>query len=325
MITGYLCPQGKVRFEDCLAECAAGSWPPCEFPYSILAGMARFVRGQWPSTEVSVTETCGCLTQKFLERTTADVYVRPAGMFWRFRGQIAHEVAAGYPMPGAMVEQRLRVRLNGDERTISGKPDALEPMGLHGDVPEAIGLPKNGHALMPLLVGDGGACAFCGAYPILEQPAFRVRLEGATEDKAALCGTCFRELRDEGLVLWRLLDFKTTRYVPKEVRPHHERQLSTYIALAYFSGYTVGEIRVVYMDMGMQRTLPMRVDGPKVANYWQTMALPQAERLIAALQAGTLPQPGPLHELWECKYCDLAGACPYKNKKEFAAAGGNDE
>ncbi len=134
-VIGFACPKNgrgkdiplaQVCFQDCLTTCATGA-PACGFPFTILAGIARGMRGAWPNTTVSVTELTGCLTSTYLKRT-GDVFVEPTAAFWAFRGQLAHALAESHPFPGAITETRLEISLDGNGSRLTGQPDALEPL-----------------------------------------------------------------------------------------------------------------------------------------------------------------------------------------------------
>lgn len=124
-VVGFACPRGRVRFETCLQECAPGAEPPCKYPYAVLAGIMKGIRGPQPPNEVTATELTGCLLRAYCRRSQ-EAFVKPAAAFWAFRGQMAHAIAQGCAAPGALVEQRIAVPLDG--LILSGQPDTLEPI-----------------------------------------------------------------------------------------------------------------------------------------------------------------------------------------------------
>jgi len=321
-ICGFHCKRGggareKVPFDVCLRECATlGPFPPCGTDYSILRGIALHNRQPAPLTETTVTQITGCLTKTWLERTTPEIYVRPEAWWYRFRGQIAHLVAARYPYPGAVVERRFRAPLNGGDWTISGQPDTLEPFGLAAEaLPDITVPPRKKLYLAPwnAEVWPEATCAHCDQPPLF---VARYREQQPPAYVAALCAEHFEAERTAARVYHRLLEWKTTRWVPKEIYAHHQRQLIAYFVLAEKAGLPVRDVRAVYMDMGMQRTISYPLPLSKVPQYWQEWLVPQAEDLLTALNDGFVPEPGPLHEDWECSRCDVAFLCGYRTRKQ---------
>lgn len=131
---GFECPithgsaeRQRVTFAACLATCAQQELPPCFFPYSVLAGIVHGMQGAFAPHIVRVSEITGCLTRAFFQRTM-DTYIWPEDAYWLFRGQLAHLLAESAPHPGAIVEQRRYLPLNGGSVLLTGKPDTLEPL-----------------------------------------------------------------------------------------------------------------------------------------------------------------------------------------------------
>jgi CRISPR/Cas system-associated exonuclease Cas4 (RecB family) len=122
-IKGFACPygQGDVRFELCL-EHSRSDPPECGFTYPILAGIVGNLRGEMK--EVTVTQVLNCVRKPALERRH-DVYLDPRQLYYAFRGQMFHQIAAGVEMKDCVVEQRFKRVVAGV--TLSGQPDLIVP------------------------------------------------------------------------------------------------------------------------------------------------------------------------------------------------------
>ncbi len=122
-IKGFACPwgQGDVTFDQCLAH-SRGDPPECGFTRPILAGIAGNIRGEME--EITVTQLLHCLRKPVLERRH-DVYVDPQQLYYAFRGQMFHQIAAGVDLSDCVVEQRFRRTVAGI--VLSGQPDLIVP------------------------------------------------------------------------------------------------------------------------------------------------------------------------------------------------------
>jgi len=123
MLKGFRCPygRGEISFADCL-EHSKTDPPECGFVYPILSGMVGNLRGEM--AEITVTQLLNCLRKVALERRH-EVYVEPQQLYYTFRGQMFHQIAAGVDMDGCVVEKRFKRTLAGI--TISGQPDLIVP------------------------------------------------------------------------------------------------------------------------------------------------------------------------------------------------------
>jgi len=123
MIKGFACPygQGEVTFGQCL-EHSKRDPPECGFTYPILAGMVNNLRSEME--EVTVTQILNCLRKPALERRK-EVYLEPRQLYYAFRGQMFHHIAAGVDLDDCVVEQRFRRTIAGI--VISGQPDLIVP------------------------------------------------------------------------------------------------------------------------------------------------------------------------------------------------------
>lgn len=122
-IRGFACPygQGDVSFEQCL-EHSRSDPPECRFTYPILAGIVANLRGEME--EVTVTQVLNCLRKPVLERRH-EVYLDPRQLYYAFRGQMFHQIAAGVDLEECVVEQRFRRPIAGI--MLSGQPDLIVP------------------------------------------------------------------------------------------------------------------------------------------------------------------------------------------------------
>jgi len=122
MIKGFRCCCGdSVSFSACL-ERARTHPDDCPFVYPILQGMVNGIRGEVEG--ISVTSLLTCLRKVVLEKRH-DVYVDPKQLFYAFRGQMFHAIAALAQPDGCVVEQRFSRPIAG--LTISGQPDLIWP------------------------------------------------------------------------------------------------------------------------------------------------------------------------------------------------------
>jgi CRISPR/Cas system-associated exonuclease Cas4 (RecB family) len=123
MLKGFHCPygQGDISFADCL-EHSKTDPPECGFVHPILAGIANNIRGEME--EITVTQLLNCLRKVVLDRRH-DHYTEPQQLYYAFRGQMFHQIAAGIELDGAVVEKRFKRELAGI--TISGQPDLIVP------------------------------------------------------------------------------------------------------------------------------------------------------------------------------------------------------
>lgn len=122
-IKGFACPygQGEVTFEQCL-EHSRSDPPECGFTYPILAGMVGNLRGEME--EITVTQLLHCLRKPVLERLH-DVHLEPKQLYYAFRGQMFHQIAAGVELSDCVVEERFKRTVAGI--VLSGQPDLIVP------------------------------------------------------------------------------------------------------------------------------------------------------------------------------------------------------
>lgn len=122
VIAGFICcTRGQCSFEECL-DAAASHPTQCKFTYPILSAMIKGLRRE--ATEITVTGLLTCLRKVVLEKRRT-LYVRPAELYYTFRGQLFHTLIAAHQIPGAIAETRFSREIAGI--TISGQPDVIFP------------------------------------------------------------------------------------------------------------------------------------------------------------------------------------------------------
>ena len=126
MIKGFRCEKTgeKMAFEDCL-ECARTRLNrklACPFDEATIAGM---ILHQQNRTGISVTMLSGCHRGTFIGRHN-DAYVYPSGLYWAFRGQIAHKIMEEVNLHKDEVKEKRFVK-EWDGIEISGTPDLIIP------------------------------------------------------------------------------------------------------------------------------------------------------------------------------------------------------
>jgi len=126
MVKGFICEKTgeNMAFEDCL-ECARTRLNRklgCPFDEATIAGM---IFHQKVRDDISVTMISGCHRGTFLGRHN-DTYVYPSGLYWAFRGQIAHKIMEEVDLHEDEVKEKRFVK-EWDGIEISGTPDLIIP------------------------------------------------------------------------------------------------------------------------------------------------------------------------------------------------------
>jgi hypothetical protein len=102
-----------------------------------------------------------------------------------------------------------------------------------------------------------------------------------------------------------LLDFKTTRYIPKEPYAHHILQLNAYRYLVWGT-YEIWNLEVAYFDMSSCRRLPVPLmDMGKVESF----LVQQGSAVTEGLTGSQLPERTGEDGLWQCGYCPFTTDC----------------
>ena len=101
-----------------------------------------------------------------------------------------------------------------------------------------------------------------------------------------------------------LLDYKTTKYLPKEPYATHALQLNAYRWLLW-PRYKVFNLEVVYMDMTAVRRLPVALE--ELEHIEQFLAI-MAQVITGGLD-GQLPERMDENGRWQCNYCPFTADC----------------
>jgi hypothetical protein len=126
MLKGFICEKTgeKLPFEACL-ECARtriNRKLDCPFDEATIAGM---ILNESKREGISVTMLSGCPRATYLNRYH-ETYATPSGLYWAFRGQIAHKILEQSKLhPDAIKEKRFFKEWEGI--TLSGQPDLILP------------------------------------------------------------------------------------------------------------------------------------------------------------------------------------------------------
>jgi len=108
-----------------------------------------------------------------------------------------------------------------------------------------------------------------------------------------------------------LLDKKTTRNIPKQVRPHHELQLDYYRAVADANGYPVIIAAIAYINVGSGIDIEIKpVKFDREVEVVKEEILRKKEKFQESLDSKSLPkrQIG-----WLCQYCNYCNLCFLKD------------
>jgi CRISPR/Cas system-associated exonuclease Cas4 (RecB family) len=102
-----------------------------------------------------------------------------------------------------------------------------------------------------------------------------------------------------------LTDYKTTRRLPGNLRPHHLRQVHLYAWLLWKNGYGLPQaIRMVYISMAAVRSFDAAVPSESDLMRLEDDLLSRIRAILHDSPPPPIPQ-----ESWECKYCGFA-QCP---------------
>jgi hypothetical protein len=126
MVKGFICEKtgDKLPFEACL-ECAKtriNRKLDCPFDEATIHGM---ILNETKREGITITMIAGCQRATFIGRHY-ETYVYPSGLYWAFRGQIAHKILEQAKLHSdAIREKRFYKAWEGIE--LSGQPDLIIP------------------------------------------------------------------------------------------------------------------------------------------------------------------------------------------------------
>ena len=281
MFKGFICEHTneKITPADCLACARAGAVANCPMSAPVIEGILANLRtdhlrdtGDWGLT---ITTLLGC-PRKTRLKYERDYWLKPGELWWSYRGQLMHGVAAEYARkdPDALVEKRLAMSL--DTVKITGQPDLVLLDRRHlvdykttKSVPgpwRTYVCPRTG---MVLREGQ-----FAARYPIY-------------------CPAC------------------DTRHAPKDIERRgppraygsHVEQVSLYRLLLVENGIPVDTAEIIYQDMAAQLRLPVELLPLDAA---RALLRERVNLHIQPDLPGILTDPG---DLWACDYCPVRDVC----------------
>jgi len=296
--------------QSCIQCACHGALPGCHMTAPTLRGILSNMRPDDPGelaqallsnrlgtsfgSPLSVTTVLSC-PRKWRLKIEYDYGEKPSNLFWAFRGQIAHEIAAHYSDASQnLVEERLsflakpdvmpaeinsHVALSGDQVVISGQPDVVYlERGHLMDYKSTKAVPKTWKTY---------TCPNTGQ--ILREGQWRPR-RGYLFSCA--CGEDHKPRAIESIG-------------PRRAYQGHIQQVSVYAYMLAENGVEINSAEIVYLDMMEQVRIP--VDLISHAEIEKTLG----ERLCAFLQED-LPPPLKASgdkEPWECRFCPVRTHC----------------
>jgi len=279
---GFLCDATDlpVDINACLACARSGSLPGCHQTVPVIAGIVRGLRPAdfgW-----TMTTLIGCVRKARLMRIEP-YWLKPAQVYWAFRGQLLHGVAALYATETdhIVAEQRFAITVDlpdGQQVEVSGQPDLvlLDQRRLL-DFKTTKSVPT------------GWRTYTC---PETDQ----VISDGpyALRRKVVECPHCRLGQHDVKAI--------ETISEPR-AKPAHVLQLSLYQLLLHRHGIEVEFGEIIYLDMDTQRRVPVEMLSIAEAERYLI------ERVTLAVQPDLPPILTQADQTWECDYCPVRSAC----------------
>ena len=101
-----------------------------------------------------------------------------------------------------------------------------------------------------------------------------------------------------------LIDYKTTRRIPKVPYEHHKNQINIYSAMIdMMYAVSVEVLLIAYIaQFDVHPVLVEKISFDDVAD----MVVNGARPLVEFLRSGEIPE---YKEVWECKYCEVKDLC----------------
>ncbi|MEW5869099.1 MAG: hypothetical protein AB1894_07485 [Chloroflexota bacterium] len=278
---GFICEvtSEPVAPADCLACARSGPLPGCPMSAPVVKGILDGLRPD--DFGLTVTTLLGC-TRKQRLKLKVDYQVRPRELWWAYRGQLMHGIAAAYAAGDAnsIAERRFSMVLeaNGAFVEISGQPDLVyvdRRMVIDFKTTKAVPGPWR-------------------TYTCPESEAVIREGPFAWRNKYLPCPHCpdgehvAREIVQES--------------APRPYRTHVQ-QVSAYRLLLGENDVPVERAQVIYQDMAQQ--LPIDVELLPVN---ETLSLLQ-QRLALFTALDLPPVLTDPEQTWECDFCPVRGAC----------------
>lgn len=264
--------------QECLACARNGALAGCAMTAPVIKGILANLRPD--DFGVTATTLIGC-ARKYRLKQEWGYNLRPSEMWWAYRGQLMHNIAAQYAAddPNALAEQRFSILVDTPGLdTISGQPDLVYLDRKHlVDYKTTKAVPGPWRTY---------TCPETGM--VIRQGPF------AWRTRAIDCPFCFesehnaRQIVQEG---------------PPRARKGHVQQVSLYRLVLSEHGIQVDTAEIVYMDMREQLRVPVEL-----------MPLEEAWKLVEQRLAlfSTTDLPDVLRDpddFWECDYCCVRGVC----------------
>jgi CRISPR/Cas system-associated exonuclease Cas4 (RecB family) len=264
-----------VTTDHCLACARRGALPGCPATAPVVRGIVTGLRPE--SFGLTVTTLLSCPRKRRLEQ--AEPYtLRPSELWWAYRGQLMHGIAAEYARQDGEAIAERRFSLLVGETEVSGQPDLVLVARRHlVDYKTTRAVPGPQRTW---------SCPESGR--VIRTSAF------AWRRKWMPCPHCTGKQHTAR-------DIETRD--PPQPYPRHVQQLSLYRLILWENGIEVETAELVYMDMQQQLRLPVAL---LPLNEARTLL----ERRLALHQQDAMPDvlTDPA-EAWECDFCPVRAAC----------------
>jgi hypothetical protein len=278
--THFICESTgeSVAAPECLACARKGALPGCQMTAPVVRGILNGIRP--PDFGVTVTTLLGC-TRKARLKDLYDYGEKPSALWWAYRGQLMHGIAAGLAAddPHVLAETRLSWLIempDGREVEISGQPDLVYTDTAHlMDYKTTKAVPQ---AWRIYTCPNTGAVIREGQWA----PPRNFMLD---------CPHCGEKHPAK----------PRERLTPPRPYESHALQVSFYATLLRENGIPVKTAEIVYQDMSEQLRIPIDLL-PTEEVYRLAVAA------LTELLGEELPAPLP-DDAWECDYCPVRAIC----------------
>ena len=277
---GFICEitTEPVLPAECLA-CARKGAPGCTMTAPVIKGILSNLRPD--DFGLTVTTLLGCARKARL-KLEQPYWLKPSELWWSYRGQLMHNIAAQYAHEDAqaIAEQRfsMMVQAHGQLIEISGQPDlVLVDRGVLVDYKTTKRMPQTWKTY---------TCPEAGN--VIQEGQWAIRT------KYIECPFC-----EDG------------RHVAKDVlaqgKPRayqgHIQQVSVYAVMLRENGIPIQTAEIIYQDMAGQLRVPVEL--LPTAEVWALLE----QRVAEHTQAGLPGIITDAEQTWECDYCALRSAC----------------
>lgn len=277
---GFICEvtAEPVSPVECLA-CARSGAPGCTMTAPVIKGILNNLRPD--DFGLTVTTLLGCARKTRL-KLEQPYWLKPSELWWSYRGQLMHNIAAQYARedPHALAEQRfsMLVQANGQMIEITGQPDlVLTDLGVLVDYKTTKRMPQPWKTYTCPVTGE-----------VIQDSQWAVRT------KYIECPFCEdgRHIAKDVLALGK----------PRAYQGHIQ-QVSVYAVMLQENGIPVRSAEIVYQDMGGQLRVPIEL--LPIEQVWALLEQRVALHTQAELPA-IITDP---EQAWECDFCAARSAC----------------